>query len=251
MLIKGDYMKITFLGTGSIGSEKSANTSLLINDNILLDIGSGTIAEMRRNNIKTSDIKYLIITNYETDHFLDIAYLLFRRILKNDITNKLIIIGPHLIREKTIELLTFTQTDGNNLKFKDISERYNIDFIELNNDSYSDEILKVSSIQMIHGQFNFCNGYIIDIDNIKIGYTGDTTMCSNLHSICGGANHIIIDANEIETTMAHVGLSDVLRLSNEYPNSTFYAVHRSDYEFSDTTDKVKFPKDGEAIEIKE
>jgi ribonuclease BN (tRNA processing enzyme) len=244
-------MKLTFLGTGSIESENSANTSILINNNILLDIGSGTISQMRKYNFKTSDIKYLIITNYETDHFLDIAYFIFRRIVRNEISNKLIIIGPQLIKMKTIELLRFTQTDGNNLKFKDISEQYNIDFIELNNDSYSDEILKINSMLMIHGQSSFCNGYIIDIENVKIGYTGDTTMCSNLHSMCNEVKYLIIDANEIETTMSHVGINDVIKLSKEYPDCTFYAVHRSGYELSDVTDKVKFPKDGEEIEIKE
>jgi ribonuclease BN (tRNA processing enzyme) len=152
---------------------------------------------------------------------------------------------------KTIELLRFTQTDGNNLKYKDISEQYNIDFIELNNDSYSDETLKINSIPMIHGQSSFCNGYIIDIDGIKIGYTGDTTMCSNLHNICNEVSHIIIDANEIETSMAHVGLNDIIKLSKEYTNCTFYAVHRSGYEPYDIIDKIKFPKDGEELEIKE
>jgi ribonuclease BN (tRNA processing enzyme) len=242
-------MKITFLGTGSMESENSANTSILINNNVLFDIGSGTISQMMKYNYKTSDIKYLIVTNYEADHFLDIVYFIFRRILRNEINNKLIIVGPHLIKEKTIELLRFTQTDGNNLKFKDISEKYNIDFIELNNDNYSDETLTINSISMVHGQFSFCNGYIINIDNVKVGYTGDTTMCSSVYNMCNELNNMIIDANGIETTMSHIGLDDVINLSRKYPNCTFYAVHRGSYEYSDELNKIKFPTDGEIIQL--
>jgi ribonuclease BN (tRNA processing enzyme) len=243
-------MKLTFLGTGSMESENSANTSILINNYILLDIGSGAISQMRKYNFKTSDIKYLIVTGYETDHFLDIAYFIFRRMIRNEINDKLIIIGPQLIKAKTIELLRFTQSDGNNLKYRDISEKYNIDFIELNNDNYSDNTIKINSTLMIHGQSSPCNGYIIDINNIKIGYTGDTTMCSNLYNMCSEVNHMIIDANEMETTMSHVGLNDVIKLSKDYSNCTFYAVHRGNYEYKDESDKLKFPKDGEVIELK-
>jgi ribonuclease BN (tRNA processing enzyme) len=242
-------MNITFLGTGSMGSDNSANTSILINEDILLDIGSGTINQMMKYNHETNKIKYIIITHYHADHFLDIAYFIFRRAVRGDINNQLIIVGPQLIKEKIIELLRFAHSDGDKLKYKDISEKYNIKFIELIGDFYSDDALTIKSIPLIHGQSNPCNGYIIDMNNIKIGYTGDTTICSNLYNICSEVNHIIIDANEIDTTMAHVGLSDVIKLSKEYPSCTFYAVHRSNYSLKVETDKIKIPKDGEKFEL--
>jgi ribonuclease BN (tRNA processing enzyme) len=243
-------MKLIFLGTSSLMSEKTINTSVLINDNILVDIGSGTLVQLQKYNKKVSDIKYIIISHYHSDHFLDIADFILKRAIRGYINNKLVIIGPEGIKTKVIELLRFTNGDRNDItKFHDISEKNNIEFIEMNGNEYADNFINIRSLPMIHGQTTPCNGYIIDIDNIKLGYTGDTTMCANLNEMCNEVNNLIIDASELETSMKHIGLVDIKKLSDNYPNCTFYAVHRSDYDFKDYADKIKFPDDGEEINI--
>ena len=46
----------------------------------------------------------------------------------------------------------------------------------------------------------------------------------------------------------HMGLDELIEISEKYPNCKFYAIHRSDYEVPQDT-KVFFPKDGDIIEL--
>lgn len=71
-------MKITFVGTGTMGCITRCNTSVLI-DNILFDIGMGTVKQLERLKIYTKKVEYLVITHFHADHFLDIPNLLIGR----------------------------------------------------------------------------------------------------------------------------------------------------------------------------
>ena len=60
-------MKITFLGTGEAFGEK-ANTSILINDNILLDCGMQTVQQLMKIKFPISDIKLIWVSHLHADH---------------------------------------------------------------------------------------------------------------------------------------------------------------------------------------
>ncbi len=56
------------------------------------------------------------------------------------------------------------------------------------------------------------------------------------------------DVTGLKTTDMHMGLDDYKELYKKYPNCKFYATHRADYDI-EGIDSVKFPKDGEILEI--
>ena len=87
-------MKITFIGTGTMGSLTRCNTSVLIDD-ILFDVGMGTMKQIGRLNIDTKAIRYLVISHFHADHFLDIPNLLIgSKEIRKEKEQKLTIIGP-------------------------------------------------------------------------------------------------------------------------------------------------------------
>lgn len=53
----------------------------------------------------------------------------------------------------------------------------------------------------------------------------------------------------LKTTDTHMGLEDYKELYIKYPNCTFYAIHRADYNTNGIS-SVKFPNDGDILEIK-
>ena len=71
-------MKITCLGTGTMGSITRGSQSLLVDD-ILIDIGSGVVKKLENMEIYTKKVKYLLITHAHADHFVDIPNLLIGR----------------------------------------------------------------------------------------------------------------------------------------------------------------------------
>ena len=76
-------MKITFIGTGTMGCTTRCNTSMLVDD-ILFDIGMGTVKQIERLKIYTNSIKYIAISHFHADHFLDIPNFLIGRGIRKE-----------------------------------------------------------------------------------------------------------------------------------------------------------------------
>lgn len=241
-------MKVIFIGTGTMGSITRCNTSMLVDD-ILFDIGMGTVKQIERLKIYTKEVNYLIISHFHADHFLDIPNLLLGKEIRKETENKLIIIGPIGTREKIVKLMKFTHGDGNEHKYDNIEEKYNLEFVELQNEEqYRTEKFKITALTLKHGKCVPINGYILEKDNKILSYATDTTFCDNYNKMCSKSNYIFTDVNGLITTDYHIGLEDYKELYKKYPNCKFYAIHRSDYNV-ECSGNVIFPNDGDILEI--
>lgn len=241
-------MKVTFVGTGNMGNTTSCNTSILVND-ILFDIGMGTVKQIERLKILTKSINYVVISHFHADHFLDIPNLLLGRKIRKELENKLTIIGPIGLRKKIVDLINFTHSDGDEHKYDNIEEKLNIEIVELKNEEeYITNKFKITALSLKHGGCVPINGYILEIEGKKISYACDTSSCENYYKMCNVSNHIFSDVTGLKTTDMHIGLEDYKELYKEYPNCNFYAVHRANYDTNEI-DSVKFPNDGEILEI--
>lgn len=241
-------MKITFIGTGTMSSTTQCNTSVLVDD-ILFDIGMGTVKQIERLKIFTKTINYIVISHFHADHFLDIPNFLIGRGERKETENKLTIIGPIGVRKKTIELLKFTHSDGDEHRYDNIEEKYNVEFVELHNEEqYFTSKFKIIALSLKHGECIPVNGYILEKENKKISYACDKSFCDNYHKMCSISNYMFSDVTGLKTTENHIGLEDYKELYKKYPNCKFYAIHRGDYDVNGI-DTVEFPNDGEIQEI--
>jgi len=213
-------------------------------DNILFDIGNGVVRQLDISNIDLSSIDYLVITHFHGDHFLDLPNLLLSRSFRK-VLNKLTIIGPVGIRNKTIELMRFSFGDGVK-DYNDIDEKYNVTFIELNPDAellVNDKPLKAYKLKHANNVEEL--GYVYDN---KIAYLVDTTICDNYNEICKNTEYVISDVTDLETSTVHVGLNDYAKIAEAYPNNKFYAIHRNTYS-TENVKNVYFPSDNYEINV--
>jgi len=247
-------MKVNFLGTGTMGSSRK-NTSFVINNHVLVDIGNGALNALRDCGLDTIDINTMLITHFHCDHFGDIINYLWRFKVKH-ITGKedlickdhrLKIIGPIGLKDKVRQLkeLFFPKPD---LDYIEMLSSH-IEFIELDyNESFQNEKLRVEAFEVNHvGQ---CNGYLIEIDDKKLVYTGDTAMCDSLIVKIAEAYSIIIEAGTIsEPVKGHINLNEVIPLAKQWKDKNFYIVHRRDWNNPIGIENMFFPNDGESIVI--
>lgn len=242
-------MKITFIGTGTMGSLTRCNTSVLIDD-ILFDIGMGTIKQIGRLKINTKSICYLVISHFHADHFLDIPNLLIgSKEIRKEKEQKLTIIGPTGLRKKVMDLMSFTHGDGDQHKYDKIEEKYNIEFVELDeSEKFQGENFTITAVSLKHGNCNPIYGYILEKENKKVAYCCDMTLFNGFYNICKEVNYMLSDVNGLVTDYNHMGLEDYVKIAKQYNNCKFYAIHRGDYEVK-YTDIINFPIDGEVIEI--
>ena len=241
-------MKVNFIGTGTMGSTTRCNTSILVDD-ILFDVGMGTIKQIERLKIYTKSINYLVISHFHADHFLDIPNLLIGKGIRKETENKLIIIGPIGTREKTIKIMNFTHGDGDEHKYDNIEQKYNIKFIELSNgEKYKTDTFTITALALKHGKCEPINGYMLEKENKILAYACDTSFCDNFYEMCKKSNYMFSDVTGLKTTDMHIGLENYRELYKKYPNCIFYAIHRADYNTEDINN-VEFPNDGDVLKI--
>lgn len=241
-------MKIRCIGTGTMGSVKRGNQSIMIDD-ILLDVGSGVVKKIEQLEIYTKSINYLLITHVHADHFVDLPNYLIGRSMRGEDTNLLYIICGKGIKEKVIQLFELCFGDGNKEKYENFEEKYHVKFIELTNgESFATDQMKITAYELEHGDCKPILGFTIEKDNKTVGYATDTTLCDNVKKICEKSDCAFLDATRMFSTKSHMGLEEVIALSEQYPNTKIYAIHRNDDVYKEDVN-IEFPNDGDTIEI--
>ena len=176
-------MKITILGTGCIWT-KRACASYLINDDVIVDPGSGTLKQLLKSSNKLlhhekiEKIKLILISHYHLDHYFDVAHLMWKIASEKNPNSSATIICPPGGEEK-IKLLCqlgmSTDTYGK-LNF----EKY-IKFVDASTmGKFKYNNFEITSYKMDHGSTE-CYGYLIkEKDGKTVAFTGDTNYCENM-----------------------------------------------------------------------
>jgi ribonuclease BN (tRNA processing enzyme) len=246
-------MKLQFIGTGTMGSAKRKLTSVLVDDSILFDIGSGVVDQLKKLNISMPDITHILVSHYHVDHFSDIVHYLARRlIVPEQTTKKLTIVGPKNIQQKVNDFVNFTHQDMVPLRPDVIENNLNLQFEGFEESSRAmGGGISVKSVNVAHGQVKPCVGYVLEKDGVKLGYTGDARDCEGLRAIILESDHIFIDATMPDDFRdIHIGLKEICEIAKVNPQKTFYAIHRNDYEApSEYPPNVILPNDSDTIEV--
>ena len=240
-------MKITFAGTGIMSSTQRANTSMLV-DNVLFDCGAGTVKQLFRLGVYVpTAVRYVCISHYHVDHFLDLGSLYFAR--EKDKSQLCTIIGRKGIRRKMIQLMQFTHGDGREERFEDIEKLNNLEFIEVEPGDVVE--LPGMRLEVVELEHNTCRplGYILEKEGKRVAYCCDMNPFEGFEDICQKADMMCSDCNNAtDGSRAHMG-QDLLRdIAQRHPDCRFYALHRGDYE-PKYPDILHYPQDGDILEF--
>ena len=241
-------MKVRFIGTGTMGSTTRCNQSLLV-DNILFDIGSGTVKQLERLGISTRRVQYVVISHFHSDHFLDITNFLIGRSIRKELTEKIYVIGPKGLKKAMLILFNLTHADGDIDKYANIEKKFNMEIIELQNGkTFKQDDFKLTAYSLKHGFCRNILGFILEKENQKIAYATDTAFCPNLEYMLQNTSYAFCDAtHEISTTM-HIGAEQLYKLAYKYYKCKVYAIHRGDYD-TKKYDYLFIPQDGDELLI--
>jgi len=184
-------MLIRILGSGTIKTSYLKNCSgYLLNDEFLLDCGPGIWRALSKNKIKNSQIKYIALSHFHTDHVTDLAPFLLERYLlseKDDIDLKLI--GPNGLKEwfKVFSKL-----------FGDWMQTLPIEIIEMQS-KYKFDKYNIQVLPNGHTANSIC--YRIEDYKGKIFfYSGDTGENENIKNLSKNADIAIIEASNTPHT---------------------------------------------------
>lgn len=229
-------MKVTILGTGSIYS-KSTCSSLIIDNNILVDLGPGVVKQLLKLDVDLNNINVLIITHLHSDHILDFPTFIVN-IETMKINHKISIFAPKDAKEKLLDLLTLVYGDY----FDSFVSEY-LEFFEI----MDNEIIcacnhSIKSIKVIHTGIE-SYGFVVDS---TLGITGDSSLCVGLRKIFDSSKTIICDCSLITGDKYHIGIDNIIELLKEYNQKNVILTH-----LRDTTKKLAKEKNLENVLIVE
>ncbi|NCB48732.1 MAG: ribonuclease Z [Clostridia bacterium] len=240
-------MKISILGTGCIWT-KRACASYLIDDNILVDAGSGALKQLFKNtknllhHEKIGKIKLILITHFHLDHYFDIVPLMWKLASDKFPEFKATIICPRDGEEKIKQLcrLGLSESTYKKLNFKD-----HITFVDaasLKDFSFGE--YEISSLKMEHGDIE-CFGYIFKRKNGKtVSFTGDSTMCENMKYMIDNSHLAFVDMAGTDISSKHYNIIDGIETLKEYEGRCcIVPCHLTSQAFDYCVGKINLPKD--------
>ncbi|MDR3125828.1 MAG: MBL fold metallo-hydrolase, partial [Candidatus Nomurabacteria bacterium] len=168
-------MKLQFTGTGTFGTKNRALTSFLINDEMLLDAGNGTVRGLQNSGAELAKIKYLVITHFHLDHWPDALLLIMKRYVGR-IGGSLTIVSPVGFEKIITDTLTTYMSDVGSAE----ELLGDTKFIELTDDEIVIDSYKIVARTVLHGDCTPVSGYEIAVGDARLGFSGDSTKCSGL-----------------------------------------------------------------------
>ena len=212
-------MKITILGTGCIWTKRSC-ASYLLNNDIIIDPGSGTIKQLFKSTNKVlhhekiERIKLILITHYHADHYFDIVYLMWKLASDKNPNSYATIICPPGGESKIKQLCSLAMSEATFSKLN--FDKY-IKFLDASKlGTYEYNNFTITSHKMEHGSTE-CYGYTIKEKGGKtISFTGDSNFCDNMQHMIDHSDIAFVDMAGTDITNKHFNIIDGMKLMDKY-----------------------------------
>ncbi len=241
-------MKITILGTGCIWTRRAC-ASYLINDNILMDCGFGTLKQL----LKTSDsylhhekiqkIKLILISHYHMDHYFDLPCFMDKLATDKRPDLKVTIICPPGGEERIKEVCRLGWGDVSYEKLK--FDKY-VTFVDASKmDKFEFEDFEITSMKMDHGSIEDY-GYVFKEKSTGkvVSFTGDTCMCDNMKKLIDMSDLAFVDMAGTDVSHKHYNIIDGIELMKKYKNKcTIFPCHLTSQAYDYSVGRINIPKE--------
>lgn len=184
-------VNVTFIGTvGSALTADQTYSSILIDENLLLDCGEGTTQKLIKLNM-INKIETICITHLHNDHIMGIFSLLWYYWIASQRTRPLKITGPPKLEYTIKKILELINTPKDAFKFEiQMEELEDIEEIQiLNGNEY-----KISAVKAEHNPISFAYRIEKMENGSSLVYTGDTRPVNRLIELARDCDLLICES---------------------------------------------------------
>ncbi len=234
-------MKIQIVGAGCTWT-RELSTSYIINDEILFDIPQGSFKTLYLD-YGFENIATIVISHFHSDHFADL-HIVLDYIFRHFPQRKLTIITPKGGAERVRAMFRLYELSHLLHHLEEF-----VTFIECeNNKKFKIGKYSFKCFKMTHNDLD-SYGFLIDDGGEKVGFSGDTAMCNNLHKILKKAKVCFIDTAGVEVNGKHLCVGEVVALQKEYVDCKLVKIHLSSYAMQEL-DYIgeEYARDGDVVE---
>ncbi|MEM1559880.1 MAG: ribonuclease Z [Candidatus Bathyarchaeia archaeon] len=176
-------MRITFIGSGgSKVTKRRCCSSILIDEDTLIDCGPGSIRNLRFIDKDLLSIDRILVSHMHADHIADLIPILWAMQLDGR-SRSLTLIGPKGLKSIVDKLLELLGTPTSFIE-------YPIHYIELDG---GEKLGDVSTRRVEHSIHTIA--YRLDVGGKSICYSGDTRPCKSLVDLAYRVDVLIHEAS--------------------------------------------------------
>ncbi len=186
-----DDVCVTILGcSDAFSSGARGNTCFHIKSvdkQILLDCGATALYSMKKWELPSRDIDFIVITHFHGDHFAGIPFVLLD-MLRSGHKKKLTIVSPPDGRKKISEAINLFYPGTS------VLHKLDIDFIEFDgHQKLSHDGVTIESFPVSHSKATQPHGLRLELSGKTIAYTGDTQWTDIIPEILHNADVAICE----------------------------------------------------------
>ncbi len=240
-------MKLTFLGTGCAWTKRGC-ASYLINNNIMVDPGFGSIKQLLRSDDKLlhhekiERIDLILITHFHSDHFFDIPYILQKCAIGKYADQKLVIISPPGGKEKIQQLCKLGLGDRqyNKINF----EEYCVFHEASNMAKFTFRDLEITCVELDHYDTPDYGYMIKEPSGRVISFSGDTVMTDNVMYMADNSDVFVLDMANSKKEKSHYNIVEGIELMKQYRGKCcIIPAHLTSQAIDYCRDKIHLPYD--------
>lgn len=238
-------MKIQFVGTGDIWN-KSNSACYLIDGKVLIDIPNGTMKALKKQNVNIKKIKNILITHFHGDHYFDMPFYFLAKGQNSEKDHTYLYLnfkGKKKI--KKLFMLAFPRS-----VFK-VLKKTKVHYI--NRKRFKIDNYFYERIKMQHGKMRPSYGYVATAPGLTVGFTGDSAYCDSVEEMASKCDYLICDCTYEIGNERHMGINNIVTLSEKFPKCRFIASHMSQKAFKELKrvgyHNIIIPKDGEILKL--
>jgi len=179
-------LKLTFMGSGgsSVGA-KRACPSIAVDDEILFDLGPGSLRNLRISGLNLEGLSTVFISHCHADHISDLVPFLWA-IQIDGRKNPLQVYGPQGFRQILQKLLDGTYTPSDFFKFP----------LTISELGFGQTVGKVQTCGTIHAIPTLA--FRIESSGRSMCYSADTTYCPSVVELARNVDLLVHEATFLE-----------------------------------------------------
>lgn len=236
-------MKIQFLGTGAAANNGRYNSSVLVNEKILLDCGPTTVANLKKLGFATEKISTIFISHLHGDHFIGLPFFFLDSVILKKRISTLNLVAPKETLEKVLAVTEIIY--GKSLKEKLLLD-YPLNFLPIENDFTEGQSpdCKFKANKTFHGQ-QLAYNFILELEGRKLGYSGDSEFCETLLQAASQVDLMICErTSPKEKLKGHCSGNEIELLAKKMrKRSKLLLTHLVETEIQNKNPKFIYPND--------
>jgi ribonuclease Z len=241
---------ITFLGTGNFEAPGRYWNSFVVQSpelTLLVEPSPTALPNLRRAGFAIEQLDAVVISHFHPDHTFGWPFLVFEAMNRGR-TRPLSVVGPPGVEEFLASMMRLGAVEEVSAR---AHERLSIDYLTPEPGTPLQLLggAHLTAHVVEHVARLTCFGYVIEVEEHRLGYSGDTHPCEGLETIAGSSETLVLECNGAHPSPTHMDVEAVRSLASRYPETRFIVTHRGGDVEPGMLPGILVPDDYDRIEV--